>query len=215
MKKYLLIGSLLTLTSLGAFAQSFNEVSACDVTFNLPAHLKITKPKRWVDEGVAQCGFKIVPSKPVRTAGECKDKEEGGSPPYKVCDWLLSDFDVEHNVVVARINLRTDKRNINNFSYEDGNWSLPNAQGSPQPAEEIDFYGKPGFQATWTMRGYWGRNKIHSAPSIYAGSYDLEGVLLQLAPNLAVALLPAPSDDENHEECTIFCSSLRPAIPRK
>jgi hypothetical protein len=184
--------------------QAATEVTACDVTFNLPSHLLINRPSRSINgAGVRECMFVIVPVKTRR--GECKDKSEGGSAPFKVCDWVI-DFE-QKNVVVAQTNLRHDKKRVADFYFGNHAWRISEGQ----EADEIDFFGKSAMHAESSSGAYWYRKKIQNSPSIFAGSGGVEHILFQLTPTIAVALQSPPEDDESSSECTIFCSSLRAA----
>jgi hypothetical protein len=191
-----------------------NAITACDISFLLPSQYRVTKPKRSTNSAkLGECSFNIISVKPKKVAGECRDEDERGQKPYNVCDWEISGLDGYNSVVVASTDLSGKDKQIGDFNFEEGGWVLPNAYRQPDPAELIDFFGKKAYSANWTFRLHWYRTKVKKYQGEYAGAGDLEGVLVQLAPNLVVALLAAPLDDEKstQPECVIFCSSLRSA----
>ena len=192
--------SIFTLQS----AYSANEVTTCDVTFMLPAHLKVTKPVRSInDDGVNECKVLILPIK--NKNGECKDKDEGGRPPYKVCDWTLGE--PEQSMIVARTNLRRDKKRVGDFYFEKGTWRISDEKS----AEKINFSGKSALRADSSHGAYWFRAKHQNGESIFAGTIENVQILLQLTPTIAVVLNPAVADDDTGAGCKVFCSSLRAA----
>lgn len=194
-----------------SLAQTPNEVTTCGITFDLPSHLRITKPKRTInDEGVAECEFRVV-RRGAHTERQCRDKEEGGSPPYKICDWYIYGLH-DDNVVVAQTNLSKDHKQVGRFRFEDGRWQ--HIGYDERPTEDIDVYGKPGFMAETYYRGWWYRATVKDFQTEHAGSYGDTAILVQLTPSIAVAMEPPPADDDAGE-CKIFCSSLRPAVSKR
>ncbi len=212
--------SLFALSTLGlgvanAFAHETNPVTACGVTFDLPAHLRITKPRRTVTaQGVAECAVGILPAAKTSTPkAVCRDRDEGGSAPYQVCDWSINGIPDER-VVVAQTNLALDKKAVGAFSFTGSAWQLNGASGSDGEAAAIDFFGKNAFQVEANYRTWWHRTKITKYQSEYAGTASKNHVLLQLAPRLAVSLESPPGDQEDDSQCTVFCASLRLATPK-
>lgn len=190
-----------------AGAPSVAHVAACGLEFDLPAGYKITRPKRMVDarEG-ASCSFDIVKAKPEPHWHDCKDKEEGGEPPYDVCDWTLDD-EPSPNVQVARVRPGGGPL-VDAFERDDaGQWVVSNAQADPKPAEAIDFHGMPAWKGEKIVRLYWHRTRVKDFNGKYGGTGGADVTLVQFAPDLFVQL-QAPPLDENYE-CVPFCSSLR------
>ncbi len=211
---------LLFLTTLGlgagaSCANDFNQVSSCGLIFNLPAHLRVTKPQRSVTEqGVAQCVFGVLPASKTSTPNAvCRDKDEGGSAPYHVCDWT-TDGMPEERVVVAQTNLARDKKPVGAFSFTGNAWRLEKTSGTDGEAEPIDFFGKKAFQGEASHRTWWSRTKIKKYQSDFAGTGSKIHVLLQLSTGIAVSLESPPADLEDEPQCTVFCKSLRLAPPK-
>lgn len=190
-------------------APSAVHVAACGFEFDLPAGHRITRPKREEASGNRLCAFDVVPDRPASPPrGECKDKEDGGQPPYDVCDWIVDDGPPSHNVQAVR--LRPGSRApFRNFTLEDdGRWTVSNAQAGAQPADAFDFFGKPAWKGEAIVRLYWSRTRTMDYNGIYAGSGGTEVTLVQFAPDLFVELENPPLDEDG--ECRTFCASLRP-----
>lgn len=190
-------------------------VMACGLAFELPVHYRITKPRRTESfDGVRLCSFDVVAARKEPPQLDCKDKEDGGSPPYKVCDWAISDAKGWPTVQVARTRIDTDHQQVDPFMFEDGAWRLPNPYAPAQAAERFDFFGKPAYRGEALVRMAWYRTRV-KAPydAMYAGAGSADAVLLQLTPTLAVALLAPPADHPGGDvtECRVFCKSLRAA----
>lgn len=194
-------------------AANFNAVEVCDIAFDLPSQYRVTSPKRsMTDEGVKQCTFRIVEAQPTVAADECKDEEDGGSAPYDVCDWYIPDASITgFEVLVAETDIAQHHEFMGDFYFENGAWRLPNAQADAEPAQAIDFYGKPGWTGASIIRNYWARRTVTDYTGIYAGSYDQRQTLIQLSPQRAVVLDIQPGDAPGNTDCTVFCSSLRDA----
>ena len=201
-------------------APATTHVAACGLEFDLPADYKITRPKRTQGEREGrQCSFDIVKAKPdPPQRGECKDKDEGGEPPYDVCDWMLSTGGpATPSVRVVRAvngqpgSLRYIDPFFRGHEKEDGEvggrWMLPNAQAGDQPAEPIDFHGKRAWRGETIMRLGWWRQRVKNYTGIYAGSGAVNVTLVQFAPDLFVQLQESPTD--GRDWCTVFCPSLR------
>jgi hypothetical protein len=186
-------------------------ISACGIEFELPRAYKITRPKRSVTHGanVRVCAFDIVPARHKPERGECKDKEEGGSPPYQRCDWVVDSGTPYPSVQVALARLE-DHPALDPFSFDENTWKLPNAHAGDQAAKRVDFFGKPAWQGEIVTRLYWWRTRTKDYQGIYAGSGGFDATLLQLSADLAVVLVAPPPDDDNGD-CRIFCASLRPS----
>lgn len=185
------------------------QVAACGLEFDLPAGYKITRPQRSTHASNGrQCAFDIVPARPQPPPrGECKDEDDGGQPPYEVCDWLIDAGPSNPKVKVVRARLQ-DHPDIDPFRLdEDGQWVLPNAQAGDQPAESTDFFGKPAWKGETIVRLYWWRERTKDYTGIYAGSGGSDVTLVQLAPDLFVQLENPPLDTNG--DCTTFCASLR------
>lgn len=188
------------------------HVAACGLEFDLPADYKITRPKRSTQDGDGgrQCSFDIVKARPdPPQRGECKDKSEGGQPPYNVCDWMLSTGSPSTpSVRVVRgqpESLSTIDPFFRSGEIKDGgHWMLPNAQAGDQPAAPFDFHGKSAWRGETAMRMDWWRQRVKNYTGIYAGSSEVSVTLVQFAPDLLVQL---QSDEE--EWCAVFCPSLR------
>lgn len=193
-----------------ASAPALVHVAACGLEFDLPAGYKITRPKRMqVENGGRQCTFdiaKALPDPPQR--GECKDKDEGGQPPYGVCDWMLSTggFATPSVRVVRAVNGQTESlRTIDPFFRgDDGRWMLPNAQAGDQPAKPTDFHGKNAWHGETVVRLGWWRQRVKNYTGIYAGTAGVSTTLVQFAPDLLVQL-----QGDGEEWCAVFCPSLR------
>lgn len=189
--------------------RSIAHVAACGLEFELPAGYRITRPKR-IEEprDGRRCAFDIVDSRPAPPRrGECKDKDDGGEPPYDVCDWMLDDGPQPSSVQVARTNAGGTPL-VDSFSRgEDGRWMVPNAQAGDQPAESIDFFGKPAWKGETIVRMYWRRQRVKDYTGIYGGSGGADVTLVQFAPDLHVQLQNPPADEDG--TCTTFCASLR------
>lgn len=206
--------TLLTGASLPGTAQTdpapAAHVAACGLEFDLPAGYKITRPKRTqVEDGGRQCTFDIAKAKPdPPPRGECKDKDEGGQPPYHVCDWMLSTGGpaTPSVRVVRAVNGQPESlRAIDPFFRgNDGRWMLPNAQAGDQPAEPTDFHGKTAWHGETVVRLSWWRQRVKNYTGIYAGSGGVSTTLVQFAPDLLVQL-----QDDGQEWCAVLCPSLR------
>lgn len=188
------------------------HVAACGLEFDLPADYKITRPKR--EQGSQdgqegrQCAFDVVKAKPdPPQRGDCKDKDDGGQPPYDVCDWVIP-LPGNARPTVRVVRAQPERlRNVDPFFRgEDGRWMLPNAQAGDQPGEPFDFHGKPAWRGETITRLYWARQRIKDYTGIYAGSGDTAVTLVQFAPDLLVQLQDLPADEGL---CTVFCPSLR------
>lgn len=192
-------------------AQTAKEVTACGVTFNLPAHLRITKPTRRVnDENVAECEFLVVAAKASK-GGVCRAKDEGGSRPYNVCDWVVDG--PTDRIVVAKTNLARDRKAVGAFFHRDAEWhtSAGGPVGGDITAEEVHFLGRKAYQLETSTPVWWRRMKIADYENDFAGTSGGTAILMQLSPAIAVSLEPPPTDSEASDDCTIFCRSLRPA----
>lgn len=185
------------------------HIAACGLEFDLPAGYKITRPKRSADTGNgARCGFDIVKARPEPPQrGECKDKEEGGSPPYDVCDWVIDTGTPSPSVEVVRTR-PGGLPLLDAFWLErDGRWMVPNAQAGDQPAQSIDFFGKPAWKGETIVRLGWRRTRTKNYTGIYAGSGGTDVMLVRFAPDLLVQLQAPPQDSDG--TCQTFCASLR------
>ena len=190
------------------------HVAACGLEFDLPAGYRITRPTRQQDpRDGRQCAFDIVPAKyvpPLR--GECKDEEDGGQPPFDVCDWMIDAGPETPAVQVARTRLGGSPL-LDSFlpdSYllaKDSRWMVPNAQAGDQPAKAATYCGKPAWKGETIVRGTWYRTRTRDFAGIYAGSFGADVTLVQLAPDLYVQLQNPPIDDAG--EFSVFCASLR------
>lgn len=189
-------------------------VMACGLAFELPVHYRVTKPRRTEGvDGMRLCAFDVVPAKMPPRELECKDKDEGGLPPYKVCDWAIDGAKAWPTVQVARTRIDIDHKQVDPFQFENGAWRLPNAQADAEAAERFRFFGKRAYRGETVTRMSWYRTRIKSSESIYAGTGTTQAVLMQLTPQLAVVLVDPPADDSagGVKECRIFCQSLRAA----
>lgn len=184
------------------------HVAACGFEFDLPAGTKITRPRREEASGGRLCAFDVVPTRPgPPPRGECKDEEDGGQPPYDVCDWMIDGGPPSRNVQVVRV--RPGGAPFRNFTLEDdGRWTVSNAQAGAQPADAFDFFGRPAWKGEAIVRMYWWRARTKDYTGIYAGSGGAEVTLVQFAPDLFVELENPPLDEDG--ECRTFCASLRP-----
>ncbi|MES2612029.1 MAG: hypothetical protein V4679_17390 [Pseudomonadota bacterium] len=185
------------------------QVAACGLEFDLPAGYKITRPKRSADERDGRaCAFDIVKTRPgPAPRGECKDKEEGGQPPYEVCDWMVSGGPPSPSVQVVRTRPGGTAL-LDSFTRgEDGRWTVPNAQAGDQPAQAAEFCGKPAWKGETIVRLGWWRARTKNYTGIYAGSGGADVTLVPLAPDLFVQLQNPPIDEAG--EFSAFCSSLR------
>lgn len=185
------------------------HVAACGLEFDLPAGYKVTRPQRVTDlSSSASCGFDIVKAKPEPPRrGECMDAEDGGQPPYDVCDWTIDAGPDSPSVQVVRV--RPGGRPVLDafVLHDDGQWNVVNAQAGDQPAEAIDFHGKPAWTGETIVRGSWRRLRVKHYTGIYAGSFGADVTLVQFAPDLFVQLQAPPLDESG--ECATFCPSLR------
>lgn len=201
-------------------APSATHVAACGLEFDLPPGYKITRPHRTPTRGSGgnsgrQCSFDIVKSKPEPPQrGECKGEEDGGQPPYDVCDWMLRAGPVGpagpagRSVRVVRAPPGKPLGRIDPYwRDEEGRWMLPNAQAGDQPAEPFDFYGKPAWRGEVVYRIYWYRERAKYYTGMYGGSASGPVVLVQFAPGLFVQLDDPLLDDDGH--CDLLCPSLR------
>lgn len=187
-------------------AAGTKEVITCGIKFNLPEHLRITKPKRSVnDAGVRECTVNIVRAKSANTT-ICRTKLEGGTPPYGVCDWK-TDGEPDSRIVVAQTNYLKERKAVGGFVFEDSGWQ---AFGQDH-AETIDFFGLPAVRIELTHKSWWRRTRTMKYQSDFAGTVSNQAILLQLNPSIAVSLEVPPTDSEDSDECTLFCSSLQPA----
>lgn len=189
-------------------------VMACGLAFELPVEYRITKPRRAEGAGgMGLCSFDVVSAKRQPRELECKDRDEGGSPPYKVCDWTVGDGNEWPTVQVARTRIDTDHRSLGPFQFEEGAWQLPNAYRGFDVAERFRFFGKRAYRGEVVTRLYWVRTRVKEYESSYAGAGGVGAVLVQLTPHLAVALAGPPTDRsaDGVTECRIFCQSLRAA----
>ena len=185
------------------------HVAACGLEFDLPTGYRITRPKRSADERDGRaCAFYIAKIRPEPVPrGECKGKEEGGQPPYKVCDWMVDAGPASPSVQVARTRPGGTAL-LDSFTLaEDGRWMVPNAQAGDQPATAADFCGKPAWKGETVARMFWGRTRTKNYTEIYAGSGGADVTLVPLAPDLFVQLQNPPIDDTG--EFSAFCASLR------
>lgn len=186
-------------------------VRSCGVAFELPRTWKITRPRRTVDaQGLAVCAFDVVAAKPAPLQLDCKDEEDGGSPPYEVCDWAIDGGPEWPSVQVAQVDLAATHPSIEPFEFVDGAWRLPNPYADAEPLAASDFFGKPAWRGEALTRMSWYRTRVKSGQRMHAGTGSAEAVLLQLAPGLAVVLVDPPYDDDERRECRFFCASLRP-----
>lgn len=192
------------------------HIAACGLEFDLPAAYKITRPSRTQGESEGegrQCSFDIVKAKPAPPPrGECKDKNEGGEPPYDVCDWMLSTGGPAKPSVRVVRGQPEKLRSIDPFFRSSkkenaGRWMLPNAQAGDQPGEPFDFHGKSAWRGETIMRLDWWRQRVKNHTGIYAGSGGVNVTLVQFATDLFVQLQASPADGEDW--CTVFCPSLR------
>lgn len=188
-------------------------VMACGLAFELPVHYRIAKPRRSEEGGVRLCSFDVVPAgKPAPLQLDCKDKDEGGSPPYKVCDWAIGGVQSWPSVQVARLQI-PGHQEVGPFVFEEGAWRLPNPYGPAEPVKLADFFGRPAYQGEIIARLSWYRTRTKEFASIHAGTADIPAVLFQLNSALAVVLVNPPGDgaDTGASDCTVFCASLRAA----
>lgn len=185
------------------------HVAACGLEFDLPAGYKITRPKRTSDpRDGASCAFDIVRARsdpPQR--GDCKDEEDGGQPPYNVCDWMIDAGPAAPSVRVVRAPPGGRPLLDVFVPGDDGLWNVVNAQAGDQPAKAIDFFGKPAWRGETIVRMYWYRQRVKNYTGIYAGSGGGDVTLVQFAPGLFVQLQSEPADVLG--DCTAFCPSLR------
>lgn len=188
---------------------SASHIAACGLEFDLPAGHKITRPSRTRDaQGGASCAFDIVQARPEPPQrGDCKDEEDGGQPPYDVCDWMIDAGPAAPSVLVVRAPSGGAPLLGAFVRGDDGRWSVVNAQAGDQPAHAIDFFGKPAWKGETIVRMYWYRQRVKNYTGIYAGSGGGDVTLVQFAPDL-FAELQNPPQDENGE-CSTFCRSLR------
>ncbi len=185
------------------------HLAACGLEFDLPPGYRITRPKRSSDERDGRaCAFDIVKARPEPAPrGECKGKEEGGQPPYKVCDWMVNGGPSSPSVQVVRTRPGGTAL-LDSFTLAaDGSWMVPNAQASDQPAEAADFCGKPAWKGETVVRTFWRRTRTKNYTEIYAGSGGTDVTLVPLAPDLFVQLQDPPIDIAG--EFSAFCTSLR------
>ena len=190
------------------------HVAACGLEFDLPAGYRITRPKREEDpRDGRQCAFDIIPARyvpPLR--GECKDEEDGGQPPFDVCDWMIDDGPEYPAVQVARTRIG-GRPLLDRFQpdtdrlQQDSRWMVVNAQAGDQPAEASTYCGKPAWKGETIVRMYWYRSRTSAFNGIYAGSGGADMTLVQFAPDLFVQLRNPPIDDAG--AFSTFCASLR------
>lgn len=186
------------------------RVGVCGLEFELPAGYKITRPKRIASVGESRgCSFDVVRSRPEPAPrGDCKNKEEGGSPPYDRCDWRVDNGPMSPSVQVVRMLSGDRSRTMSSFwRADDGHWMVPNAQAGNQVAEAIDYCGKSAWRGDAVVRLGWSRAHTKDYPGIYAGSGSTEVTWVQLAPDLFVQLNNPPIDDQSG--FSVFCASLR------
>ncbi|BEP96959.1 hypothetical protein GmRootA79_53440 (plasmid) [Acidovorax sp. A79] len=213
MKNTLLAFTLAAFSNLPSAAQTTAptaiHVAACGLEFDLPAGYKITRPQRQADARYDQsCAFDIVKAKPgPPLRGECKDEQEGGQPPYHVCDWEVNAGPPTPSVRVARIRPGTHAWLDSFTRTDDGRWMVPNAHAGDQPAEAFSFFGKPAWKGEHVVRMFWWRTRTKNYTGIYAGSGGADVTLVQLAPDLFVQLANPPDDAQGG--CQTFCASLR------
>ncbi|EJE52898.1 hypothetical protein PMI14_02377 [Acidovorax sp. CF316] len=190
------------------------HVAACGLEFDLPAGYKVTRPQRSADERNGRaCAFDIVKVRAEPAPrGECKDQEQGGQPPYKVCDWRIDAGPPTPSVRVARADSGGTALLESFTRAEDGRWMVPNAHAGDQPAEAGEFCGKPAWRGETIVRMFWLRTRTPST-GIYAGSGSTEVTLVQFAPNLLVQVQNPPID--NTGEFSAFCASLRLGVRAK
>ena len=185
------------------------HVAACGLEFDLPPGYKTTRPQRQSDARDGQsCAFHIVPARPAPPQrGECKDEQDGGEPPYRVCDWQIGAGPVAPTVQVARTR-PGGQALVESFTRaEGGGWTVPNAQAGDQPAEAFSFFGKPAWKGEHVVRLYWYRTRTKNFTGIYGGSGGSDVTLVQFAPDLLVQLTDPPQDAQGG--CQTFCASLR------
>ncbi len=151
---------------------STGHIAACGLEFDLPAGHKITRPSRMADaQGGASCSFDIVRAKPEPPQrGDCKDKADGGQPPYNVCDWVIGTGPASPSVQVVRAPPGGSPLLSAFVRDDDGRWGVVNAQAGIQPAQAIDFFGKSAWKGETIMRMYWYRQRVKNYNGIYAGS---------------------------------------------
>ena len=184
-------------------------VAACGLEFDLPVGYKTTRPKRMeLAPHGRLCAINIVKARPDPVQqGECKDKEDGGQPPYNVCDWVINIGTPGPSVQVVRIWPGGSPLLDAFMREEDGRWMVSNAQAGAQPAEATTFCGKPAWKGETTVRMGWSRQRVKNYTGIYAGSGGADVTLVQFAPDLFVQLQNPPIDEKG--EFSVFCASLK------
>lgn len=168
---------------------------------------KVIRPKREPstegDGEGRQRSFDIVKAKPdPPQRSECKDEDDGGQPPYGVCDWTFPLPDSARPIVrVVRAPPESLRYVTPVFRNEDGRWMRPSARTSDQPGEPFD--------STWRdeaiARPYWWHQSIKNYTPIYAGTGDTAVTLVSFAPDLFVQLHDLPV---NKSPRTMLCPSL-------
>ncbi|MBD9393636.1 hypothetical protein [Acidovorax sp. ACV01] len=187
-------------------------VMACGLAFELPVQYRITRPRRTEGSGgMGVCAFDVVPAINPPKVLECKNKDEGGSPPYNVCDWTLSGVTDWPTVQVARTRIEVDHQPMEPFQFEGGVWLLPKV--GAEALARTRFFGKRAYLGEAVAGSTWYRTRIKKYESIHAGVGSVDAVLMQLTPQLAVVLVSPPTDSSEGglEACRIFCGSLRAA----
>jgi hypothetical protein len=113
-------------------------------------------------------------------------------------------------LVVKHGTLQKDVVDLGDFSYAEGNWTMSNAQSSPEPATEAFVFGVSGFEGKGVSRGYWVRSRVKEFPAIYAGSYEHNGVIVQLSPKIAVAVIaPETTDIQGDDNSVPLLTNLK------
>ncbi len=189
-------------------------VMACGLAFELPVEYRVTRPRRTEGPGgMRLCSFNVVSAANPPKELKCMDKEEGGSPPYNVCDWALSGAGDWPTVQVARTRMDTDHQSIDPFQFEESGWQLPNAYRGAEALKRTRFFGKRAYLGEAVTRGSWYRTRVKKYESMQAGARSVDAVLMQLTPQLAVVLVGPPLDRsaDGVTECRVFCGSLRAA----
>ena len=182
-------------------------VRSCGIEFEIPSAYKITKPKRSGNS----CSFDIVSRKPQPFEGDCWSKEEGGTPPYDVCDWHVVVASTQETVNVVATNISERGSDIPGFEFKDGAWRSRSAYGNGQPSEVIDFFGRTAYTAESDVSGRFERKHHKKSQGRHAGTYSSTLTMFQLAPKITVVLTNPPVDDVSatQSQCTIFCESIR------
>ncbi|MBL8298011.1 MAG: hypothetical protein JNN30_06620 [Rhodanobacteraceae bacterium] len=186
------------------------HVAVCGLEFDMSFDYRASRPTRVTNsDGMRLCTFNVVAVRPDRfRQPECKTKDEGGQPPYHVCDWVLDrGVSSRPSVQVARARLE-NRPHLDPFSAdEEGRWRLSGSPEGNRPTETLDSSGKSIWHGEISTSTSWRRSQIRNYSIIDAGPGRAPYTLVQLAPDVAVVLNELGWGENQAGE--IFRSSLR------